>query len=323
MEYLQVVLIFIAVVLLIEGLFLLGRIWWNPEKRRIKEQLRQLSGEPYGRQDINIVRQRIMSDIPWFNRLLLNIRVPLIYQLEKMAVQANLKYPLGVYLLTSLFLFVVGLLVASLFVPWLWLRILVGVLAGLLPILYIRQKKQLRIQQMEAQLPEVLDMLARSLKAGHAFTGGLQMISQEFNDPAGIEFRKTLDEINFGIAYEDALKNLVARMDSDDLKLFVISVIIQRESGGNLAEILENIARLIRARFVLKGQIKTLSAEARLSAVILTGLPFFVGFLIFFVNRDYINILLVDPIGHIMLLIAGIMLVLGIIIMRRMAQMKV
>lgn len=91
MEYLQVALIFIAVVLLIEGLFLLGRIWWNPEKRRVKLQLRQLSGEPYGRRDINIVRQRIMSDIPWLNRVLLNIRVPLIYQLEKMALQAGLK----------------------------------------------------------------------------------------------------------------------------------------------------------------------------------------------------------------------------------------
>jgi len=323
MAYLQVVLIFIAVILLIEGLFLMGRIWWNPEKRRIKEQLRQLSGEPYGRRDINIVRQRIMSDIPWFNRLLLNIRVPLIYQLETMTVQANLKYPLGVYLLTSFFLFVLGFLGATLFAPWLWLRIIVGVMAGLLPILYIKQKKELRLQQMEEQLPEVLDMLARSLKAGHAFTGGLQMISQEFSDPAGTEFRKTLDEINFGIAYEDALKNLVARMDSDDLKLFVISVIIQRESGGNLAEILENIARLIRARFVLKGQIKTLSAEARLSAVILTGLPFFVGFLLFFLNPTYVQLLLDDPIGHLMLIVAGIMLVTGIIIMRRMARLRV
>ena len=323
MEYLQVALIFIAVVLLIEGLFLLGRIWWNPEKRRVKEQLRQLSGEPYGRRDINIVRQRIMSDIPWLNRVLLNIRVPLIYQLEKMALQAGLKYPVAVYLLMALFLCVVGFLVASLFVSWLWLRILVGVLVGLLPILYIKQKKQLRLQQMEEQLPEVLDMLARSLKAGHAFTGGLQMIGQEFGDPAGVEFRKTLDEINFGTAYEDALKNMVARMDSDDLKLFVISVIIQRESGGNLAEILENIARLIRARFVLKGQIKTLSAEARLSAVILTGLPFFVGFLIFFLNRDYVQLLIVDPIGHVLLIVGGIMLLMGIIIMRRMARLRV
>jgi len=323
MEYLQVVLIFIAVVLLIEGLFLLWRIWRNPEKRRVKEQLRQLSGEPYGRRDINIVRQRIMSDIPWFNRLLLNIRLPLIYQLEKMAVQAGLKYPLGVYLLMALFLCVAGFLVAYLFVSWLWLRILAGVLAGLLPILYIRQKRVLRIQQMEEQLPEVLDMLARSLKAGHAFTGGLQLIGQEFGDPAGGEFRKTLDEINFGIAYEDALKNLVARVDSDDLKLFVISVIIQRESGGNLAEILENIARLIRARFVLKGQIKTLSAEARLSAVILTGLPFLVGLLLFFLNPNYVQLLMDDPIGHVMMTVAGIMLVTGILIMRKMARMKV
>ncbi len=323
MEYLQLALIFIAVVLLIEGLFLLGRLWWNPEKRRIKDQLRRLSGEADSRRDISIVRRRVMSNIPWFNRILLSIRLPLIYRLEKMAVQANLQYPIGVYLLAAFLLFAVGFFVTFLFLHGLWLPLLVGMAAGLLPIFYMRHRKQVRVQQMEEQLPEVLDMLARSLRAGHAFTGGLQMIGQEFKDPAGTEFRKTLDEINFGIAYEDALKNLVARMESDDLKLFVISVIIQRESGGNLAEILENIARLIRARFVLKGQIKTLSAEARLSAVVLTGLPFLVGFLLFFFNTAYVKLLLDDPIGHVMLTVAGIMLVLGIIIMRRMAQMRV
>ncbi len=323
MEYLQIVLIFIAVVLLIEGLFLLGRIRWNPEKRRIKAQLRQLSGEPYGRQEISVVRQRIMSDIPWFNRFLLNIRFPLIFQLERMAVQANLPFPLGVYLLSSVFLFGIGFVTASAVVSWLWLRLTIGILAGLIPILYIKFKKQQRIRQLEEQLPEALDMLARSLKAGHAFTGGMQMVGQEFGDPAGTEFRKTLDEINFGVAYEDALKNLVARVDSDDLKLFAISVIIQRDSGGNLAEILENIARLIRARFVLKGQIKSLTGEARLSAVILAGLPFFVGLLIFFLNPEYVKLLITDPIGHVMLAAAGIMMVVGILVMKRMIVMKV
>ncbi len=323
MEYLRIILIFIAVVLLIEGMFLLCRIWWNPEKRRIKAQLRQLSGEPYGRREISVVRRRIMSDIPWFNRLLLNIRLPLFFQLERMAVQANLPFPLGVYLLSSVFLFVVGFAAASAAVPWFWLRLAVGIIAGFLPILYIKAKKKQRIRQLEEQLPEVMDMLARSLKAGHAFTGGMQMISQEFGDPAGIEFRKTLDEINFGVAYEDALKNLVARVDSDDMKLFAISVIIQRESGGNLAEILENIARLIRARFVLKGQIKSLTGEARLSAVILVGLPFFVGLLLFFINPEYVKLLLTDPIGHVLLVAAGIMMATGIVVMRRMVQVKV
>jgi tight adherence protein B len=168
-----------------------------------------------------------------------------------------------------------------------------------------------------------MDMLARSLKAGHAFTGGLQMVGQEFPDPAGTEFSKTLDEINFGVAYEDALKNLSSRIDSDDLKLFVISVIIQRTSGGNLAEILESIGHLIRERFKLKGHVKTLCAEARLSAYILVGLPFCIGLMIYFVNPTYIVLLFTDPIGHAMLIFAGIMMVLGIITMKNMVQIKV
>ena len=323
MEYLQVGLIFIAVVLLIEGLYLMIRIWRNPERRRIREQLRQLSGEPYGRQEISIVRRRIMSDIPWFNRILLNIRLPLIYQLEKMAVQANLKYPLGVYLLSAVLLFVVGYMAAYVLSASIWVSLAAAVLAGVSPLFYIRKKKQIRIRQFEDQLPEALDMLARSMKAGHAFTGGLQMVSQEFGDPAGAEFRKTLEEINFGVAYEDALKNMIMRVDSEDLKLFAISVIIQRETGGNLAEILENIARLMRGRVVLKGQINTLSAEARLSGVVLTVLPFLMGFALFFLNREYVSLLAEDPMGHVMLLFAGIMMVVGIYVMRRMAQFKV
>ncbi|HOO41912.1 MAG TPA: type II secretion system F family protein [Syntrophales bacterium] len=323
MQILPAVLIFLAVVLLIESLFLLGRTRWNPEKRRIRAQLRQLSGEPYGSRDIDVVRRRIMSEIPWLNRFLLRVRVPVVTRLERMVVQANLPHPLGFYLLLSGLLFAVGVLLSSIAVRWFWLRLVIGIMLGLLPILYIHLKKRNRIAKFEEQLPEVLDMLARSLKAGHAFTGGMQMISQEFEEPAGTEFGKTLDEINFGVAYEDALKNLVARVDSDDLKLFVISVVIQRESGGNLAEILENIARLIRSRFVLKGQIKTLTAEARLSAIILAGLPFFVGLLIFFTNPDYVKMLFADPIGHVMLAGAGIMMVLGIIVMKRMIQVKV
>ena len=166
-------------------------------------------------------------------------------------------------------------------------------------------------------------MLARSLRAGHAFTGGLQMVGQEFDDPLGPEFTKTLNEINFGVDFDTALRNLVGRVDSGDLKLFVLSVAIQRGSGGNLAEILENIGRLIRERFTLKGQIQTLSGEGRISAYILVGLPFFIGFFIYLTNPDYLKLLVEDPIGHVMIAFAGIMMIIGILIMKKMVMMKV
>jgi tight adherence protein B len=323
MELLLVVFIFIAVVMLIEGTFLLSRSWWNPETRRVKTQLRQLSAEVYGQGDVDLVRRRLMSEIPWFNRFLLGVRLPVIDRIERMVIQANLNYPVGVYLLSSGMFAVLGFAAASFATRWFLVKLAAGLLLGAVPILYIYLKKQQRINRFEEQLPEAMDMLARSLKAGHAFTGGLQMVGQEFGDPIGTEFTKTLDEINFGVAYEDALKNLSSRVDSDDLKLFVISVIIQRTSGGNLAEILENIGHLIRERFKLKGHVRTLCAEARLSAYILVGLPFVIAFTVYFINPEYIMLLFTDPIGHAMILFASIMMILGIITMRKMIQIKI
>jgi tight adherence protein B len=323
MELLLVVFIFVAVVLLIEGIFLLSRSWWNPETRRVKTQLRQLSVEAYGQGEVDLVRRRLMSEIPWFNRILLGIRLPIIDRIDRMVIQANLNYPVGVVLMASAVFAVAGFAAASYVARWFLVWLAVGFLLGCIPILYVYIKKQKRINRFEEQLPEAMDMLARSLKAGHAFTGGLQMVGQEFSDPIGTEFSKTLDEINFGVAYEDALRNLSLRIDSDDLKLFIISVIIQRTSGGNLAEILENIGRLIRERFKLKGNVRTLTAEGRISAYVLLGLPFFIGYAIYFLNPGYISVLFRDPIGHFMLVAAGVMMIIGAVVMKRMVDIKV
>jgi tight adherence protein B len=145
----------------------------------------------------------------------------------------------------------------------------------------------------------------------------------EFADPARTEFRKTLDEINFGLSYEDALRNMTDRVDCTDLKFFVLSVIIQRQSGGNLAEILEKISGLIRERFKLFGKVKALTGEARISAVILTFLPFVIGSIIFFLNPAYIGILFTEEVGQIMLAGAVVMMIIGIFVMRRMVGIKV
>jgi len=323
MEYLTLIFIFVAIVLLIEGLFLLSRTRWNPETKRVKTQLRQMSAETNVPGDIELVRRRLMSEIPWFNRLLLSVRLPVVNRIERLLLQANMTQPVGVIILATFILAIIGFAAASFASRWFLVRLAIGIALGSLPVLYVYMKKMKRIGLFEEQLPEALDMLARSLKAGHAFTGGLQMVGEEFSDPVGTEFSKTVDEINFGVAYEEALKNLAKRIESDDLKLFVISVIIQRTSGGNLAEILENIGHLIRERFKLRGQVKTLAAEANLSAYILIGLPFAISLLLYVVNPSYIGLLFEDPLGHIMLAGAGVMMALGIIVMKRMVKIKV
>ncbi len=179
------------------------------------------------------------------------------------------------------------------------------------------------MEKFQSQLPEALDLVARALKAGQALSGALKMVADEMDDPVGDEFDKTLNEINFGVGVPEALKNLASRVDCLDLKFFVIAVVIQRETGGNLAEILENIAHIIRERFKLYGRIRILAAEGKLSAIILTGLPFLTAFVLLFANPEYIQILARDPLGRV-LAGAGIsLMILGIFSMKRMIAIKV
>ena len=148
-------------------------------------------------------------------------------------------------------------------------------------------------------------------------------MGEEFGDPIGTEFERTVNEINFGVAVPEALKALARRVDCNDLKFFVMSVIIQRETGGNLAEILENIARLIRERFKLHGRIRVLSAEGKLSAIILVAIPFFLGFVLSIINPEYINTLFEDPIGIVLVVFACVMMALGILMMKKMVAIRV
>ena len=179
------------------------------------------------------------------------------------------------------------------------------------------------MEKFQGQLPEALDLIARALKAGQALSGALKMVADEMDDPIGHEFDKALNEINFGVGVSEALKNLANRVDCLDLKFFIIAVVIQRETGGNLAEILENIARIIRERFKLHGRIRILAAEGKLSAIILTGLPFMAAFVLFFASPTYIQILAGDPLGRVLAGVGISLMILGIFSMKRMIAIKV
>ena len=179
------------------------------------------------------------------------------------------------------------------------------------------------MEKFERQLPEALDVVARALRAGHAFSGALKMVADEMDDPIGAEFDKTLNEINFGVAVPEALKNLARRIDSLDLKFFVICVVIQRETGGNLAEILESIARIIRERFKLHGRIRILATEGKFSAIILASLPFFVALVLSLVNPRYIGVLLKDPLGRMLAGFGLFLMIVGILSMRKLVAIKV
>ncbi len=317
------VLIFIGTLVGFVLLYLLFRSFQNPEKRRVREQLRRGETERSGVETIDIVRRQDMSSIPLFNRLLQSSRSSLIGKVDRLVMQANAKYPTGAYILMTLVLFMLGFFIGTVSSRAIFLPFVLGLLLGSLPVYYLYFQKQSRLRKFQEQLPDALDMIARALKAGHALTGGFQMVAQEFGEPIKKEFSKVVDEINFGVSYDDALRNLTDRIDSTDLRFFGMSVIIQRQTGGNLAEILENISSLIRERMKLMGRIRVLSAEGKMSAVVLVVLPFVIVFAMAIVNPNYLPTLLNDPIGNILMALSLGMMIVGILVMKKMIAIKV
>jgi tight adherence protein B len=198
-----------------------------------------------------------------------------------------------------------------------------SIVLGLIPWLYVFHQKKQRMQQFEKQLPEALDLVARALQAGHTFMVGIKMVADEFADPIGTEFDKMLDEINFGVSVPEALQGLAERVDCPDVNLFVTGVILQRETGGNLAEILGKTSHVIRQRFELLGRVRVLAAEGKFSAIILLALPFVVGCAVHVLSPNYLTVLFTDPIGQSLLWSAAVMMVKGTLVTRKMIRIKV
>jgi len=321
------IILFVGILLFIELGYYASKAIWNSEKREIKRRLRILSSSKSEGSEIDIVKKKSLSGISGLGRLL--PKFPLTDKIHLLIEQSGVNLNVSLFLLISLFLGAVGFLIGifltppQMFLYDLLIKISLAIFLGILPLFYVIFMKKRRMNKFNSQLPEALDMIARSLKAGHAFSAGLKMVGDEMRDPIGTEFYKTLNEINFGVSIPGALKNLSNRLDCPDLKIFTISVIIQRETGGNLAEILENNSYIIRERFKFQGKVKTLAAPGKLSAIIITLLPFVLAFLLHVVNPHYLNYLILDPIGRMALVFAFLLLVFGIFVMRKMVAIKV
>ena len=287
---------------------------------RVKNRLIQFSFSDIGDETTDILRKRILSAIPLLHRIFL--RTPGIEKFEKLMQQADVSYPLGFFVLLSLFLAVAGYLLSYIFLRQFSLNPLVGISLGLIPFLYLLIKKRKRTQTFEKQFPDALELIARSLRAGHAFSSGMKLVTENFGNPLGTEFSTMLEEINFGITIADALKNLARRVDCYELKYFVVSVLLQRESGGNLAEIIDRLAFLVRERFRFRDKVRVLAAEGKVSAIILALLPFILTLVIQFANPQYLDVLFQDPLGKKMALVASILMVIGISVMYKMTKVK-
>ncbi len=321
MEILICIGIFLTIILFIEGGYFAFLTIQRLEQKNVKKRLRTLSSGISRNEEIDILRKRLLSQVSWFNRVLL--RIPRIHKLDRFLEQANTRYPLGFYILLTFLLASCGYLIGSALTFSRVITLPLVVLFGSLPFLSVYLMKRRRMLKFERQLPDAIDLIARALKAGHAFTGGIKMVAKEFEDPVGTEFDKTIDEINFGVTVEDALKNLIKRINCPELNFFAVSVIIQMETGGNLVEVLDKISYLIRERFKLQGRIKILSAEGRISAIVLITIPFLICLYINMVNPRYLNPLLTDPVGKFLIVCSAVMMILGVIVIRKMISFRV
>jgi len=306
-------------VLFLEGAYMAWNAYKGPEAKRIERRLEAMTlGKEH---ESTLVKQRVLAQSPGIASFLQ--KFPRINQIDKVLLQSGLNYSVARFLGVCLILATAGFLVAMLFGLNFKVAVVIAAVLACLPFLYMLSAKQKRIATIEQQLPSSLDLMGRAMVAGHAFPSALQMVGTEMPEPIASEFRIVFDEINYGIPTSEALMNLIQRVPSTDVSYFVIAVLIQRETGGNLAELLGNISELIRARLKLLGTVRVLSAEGRLSAWILTLLPFVLGAVLQLVNPEFVSVLWTDPNGLRMVVIALILMVFGIFVMWRIIKIRV
>jgi len=302
-------------------------VWWlgadllHPKGRDVAQRLADLQAAPLPTVDWELLKHRPLSRVAWLNEFLRDW--PPAGQLDRLLQQTG--WRLGVEhvlagMLTSGLIIVLLVLLPGL--PWTWAPALT--LAGwLMGWAVLRWRVKWRQRAIEAQLPDALDLIARAMQAGHALSSAILMAANEGPQPLADRWRSIFDEINFGIPTRLAIEDFSEQVDSEYVRLFVVSTMIQMETGGNMAEILHNTANLIRERQQLQASVKVLSAEGRVSAVILSTLPFALGALLTLINPGFVAVLWTDPLGLKLLLIAMSLMLLGVVWMWRMIDIAV
>ena len=272
-------------------------------------------------QQAELVRDEMLSQIPALDAVLRKSQR--VSMLQKMLTQGHVNIRAGNFLLlcaVSGLIFAALLYIAGGALIFGWAGVLLGFFV---PYAYASHMRSKRFQQFEEKFPEAIDTLARAVRAGHAFTTALEMIANEVSEPVAGEFRQLYEEQKFGLPVREALVNLVDRIPLVDVKFFVTAVMLQRETGGNLAEILDNLSYMIRERFKILRQVRVYTAQGRLTMMLLMGLPPTIVVTMLIMNPSFIRPLFADPIGH-ALLAAGITLqTVGYFVIRRIIQIQV
>jgi tight adherence protein B len=295
----------------------------NARARLIRDRLATVQKAPERdpNEELALLRDEQLSKIPAFDTLLR--RSARVSAIQDALLQAGMKFRAGNFLLLCILSGVVAGLLTVLYtrnVAISWAALVIG---AFLPYSVVSYRRQKRFEKFEELFPEAIDTLARAVRAGHAFTTALEMISNETTEPLASEFRKLYEEQKFGMPVRDALMNLTERVPLVDVKFFVTAVMLQRETGGNLAEILDNLSYVIRERFKIQRQVKVHTAQGRLTMLLLMGMPPTVLTILYIFSPDFVHPLFYDPIGHILLVGSIVLQTVGYFVIRKIIKIQV
>jgi tight adherence protein B len=316
-------LVFIFCLFLVLFAYLLATRGTDKKRARLQQRLSEALLHSAHTEDTEVLlaRQELMSEIPSLNRALLELQVAT--RLRGVLDQADLQITITRLVMFSLMAGLLAGLAASMLTPLRVIFLSAGVFGASVPFVHVFWKRKKRLDKFLEHLPDALELMSRALSAGHAFSEAMQMVSIEMPEPISKEFRKTYEEQNLGLSLKLALENLTQRIPLLDLRLCVTAVMIQRETGGNLAEILEKVAHTIRERFRILGDLKTLTTSSRLSAWLLCGLPVGVAVAVTTMNPEYMSILWKDPRGHKLIALAVFLQISGMLIVRKILRIKI
>jgi tight adherence protein B len=317
-----IVFVFIAAFFAIEAIY----YWWvgkfGAESSRLKRRLDVITD--HDSDSIShyqsILKTRYANN-SGLTRFIFNL--PFADGLEMLIMQSGKIWPISKLLQYMAFAGAVGLVLCIVLGLNIVVTAVLVILATILPVIYLLRERAKRFDKFEEQLPEAIDSICRSLKSGHAFSSAFGMVGEDFQDPIAAEFRITMEENNLGVNFYDAMQNLAKRIPLTDLRFFVVAVSIQRETGGNLTEILSSISQVIRDRFKLFRHVKVVSAEGRMSAWVLCSMPFVMMLFLSTANENYSELMFGTPTGQYLLKVAAVLMVVAIIWIRGIVKVKI
>lgn len=323
MSLIWLILVSVGLLSLVGVVWSLRQIWqerYSQHSQRFEKRLHDVTAMSAAGQEITN-RERQFSRLPWLHQRLMHWSWA--ERIDRKLSKAGVTWVVADFLLATTFMALVGLGIFTFFGASFAVSLIGMALIGALPYLLLTLLERRRQMKLESQLPDVLEFIARSMQAGHAFSSALQMAASESPEPIGSEFQTAFNQVNLGLPVQQALTGLAERIDCADMRYFSVAVLINREVGGDLAGLLRNVADLIRTRLKLRLSIRALTAEGRMSAWILGTLPFILGALLLVLNPDYIAPLWQDPVGQRLVLYVLVLMGVGILWMSRISRVKV